>query len=689
MIKLAPFIVLFPLVGAILNGALAYFNKRVPEKTVGWLACGMMALSFIIAAGIFFQLAGLPADDRSWRVVLWPWVTVGGLDLYASFLIDPLSVVMMLVVTGVGLVIHIYSTGYMSHDEGFTRFFAYLNLFCFAMLLLVMGENMLMMFIGWEGVGLCSYLLIGFWFTDPAKAAAGMKAFIVNRIGDFGFIVGTILLFWTLHSIGHPTLRFWELERAVPLLIGQQWLGISVITLAAILLFVGATGKSAQIPLYVWLPDAMAGPTPVSALIHAATMVTAGVYMIARMNFLFSLSPTALAIVATVGTATALFAATIGFAQNDIKKVLAYSTVSQLGTMFAAMGAAAYTAGIFHLVTHAFFKACLFLGSGSVIHAMGGEQDMRKMGGLKKYLPRTYPTFLIATLAIAGIFPFAGFFSKDEILWKSFQHGGMTSFYYFLWLLQVIAAACTAIYMFRAVCMTFYGELRSTPKAHHPPPTPSHQGRGDIAIHESPAAMTIPLIILAALSIVGGFLGFPHFSLIEQWLEPVFAAVPFQGLAEHGINWVEFLLMFVSLGVAVGASTIGFTLYTTRYDIVQKITARIPLLARAAENKYYIDEIYQATAVRLIMIVTKISNWFDANVIDGLVNLQSVVTRGLSDLSGRLDHGVVDGAVNLVSNLTLAGGRRTIRLQTGRIQNYLYVIVGGVVGVMVVRMIMD
>src|SRR5207249_3707745 len=422
-----------------------------------------------------------------------------------AFWVDPLSAVMILVVTGVGGLLHIYATGYMHEDKGFWRFIAFLNLFTAAMLILVTADNLLLMFVGWEGVGLCSYALIGFWYQDHNNARAGNKAFIVNRVGVFGFVLGMFLLFWSFDAQGHGTLTIREMAKWASTLQGQQLWGISVITLATLLLFVGATGKSAQIPLHVWLPDAMAGPTPVSALIHAATMVTAGVYMIARLNFLFALAPLTLAVVATIGAATALLAATIALAQNDIKRVLAYSTVSQLGYMFLAMGVGAYAAGIFHLMTHAFFKACLFLGSGSVIHALGGEQDMRRMGGLVKYMPATSRTFLVATLAIAGCPLLAGFFSKDEILWQAWSSTFGSGL---LWVVAVLVAGMTAFYMFRQVFMVFFGECRADHATQH-------------HLHESPSIMTVPLWLLAGGAILAGWLGFPHHSLFEGWLEPV------------------------------------------------------------------------------------------------------------------------------------------------------------------------
>ncbi|MBI1909919.1 MAG: NADH-quinone oxidoreductase subunit L [Deltaproteobacteria bacterium] len=678
-ISYIPFVPLLPLIGAAVNGFVSFRGWRPARGFVNGVACATIALSFLISLGTFAHFLSLAPEARELTITLWPWIDVGALHTDVAFLIDPLTLTMMLVVTGVGFIIHIYATGYMGHDKDYPRFFAYLNLFCFAMLLLVMGSNLFMMFIGWEGVGLCSYLLIGFWYESKPNAVAGMKAFIVNRIGDWGFLIGLLLLFWTLFQLGHPTVTFTEIRDQAPLLVGQTWGGISVVTLICLFLFIGATGKSAQIPLYTWLPDAMAGPTPVSALIHAATMVTAGVYMIARLHFLYSLSPVALTVVTTVGFATALFAATIGFAQNDIKKVLAYSTVSQLGFMFGAMGVAAYAAGIFHLVTHAFFKACLFLGSGSVIHGMSGEQDMRKMGGLKKFMPVTYKTFLLATLAIAGIFPFAGFFSKDEILWRTFASG-----HYLQWGLGVVAAIGTAIYMFRLVGMTFLGKLHEPiheegieDKHHHP--------------HESPASMTVPLVILAVLSILGGLLGVPaslgHFfhlpNLIERWLSPVFH------LAEegehHAIPVAEYLLMGFSLFIAVGGSYLGYLFYTSRRDIPERFAARFATLYRLVANKYFVDEFYDRVVVQNLLRLNRALDLFDQKVIDGIVNLSGLVTRIFSWISGLLDKYLVDGLVNLLSEATLVAGRNLRRIQTGQIQNYLYMALGGVVVVIVYK----
>ena len=498
-------IVLSPLLGAIL---VALLGRTLPRKVIGTLASAAVGVSFLIGLAAFFKLKELSGHGHGEETVfladhLYRWFAVGGLNVEAAFVFDRLSAVMVLVVAGVSALIHIYSMGYMARDECYWRYFTYLNLFVFFMLLLVTADNAVAMFVGWEGVGLCSYLLIGFWFEDPEKAYAGKKAFVVNRIGDFGFLLGIILIFWSL-----GTVNFNEIAQQAPLLLTG---GGTLATAICLLLFLGATGKSAQIPLYVWLPDAMAGPTPVSALIHAATMVTAGVYMIVRLNVLYLLAPAAMCVVAVVGAATAIYAASIGLMQNDIKKVLAYSTVSQLGYMFLAVGVGAFSAGIFHLVTHAFFKALLFLGSGSVIHAMSNKQDIREMGGLKKQMPVTYWTFLFATLAIAGIPPFSGFFSKDEILWKAFSspQGHWT-----LWLIGFVAAGLTAFYMFRLVFLTFHGECRADEETKH-------------HIHESPSLMTVPLIVLGVLSVIGGFAGIPealwggnHF---HHWLAPCWA----------------------------------------------------------------------------------------------------------------------------------------------------------------------
>ena len=536
MFSFAPYIIIIPFVGFLLNG---FLGKKInSEKISGTIGSLAVFIPFAIAVGIFFEMLNSPIEERSRIIHLFDWISVGSLSIPFALQIDQLSLLMTLIVTGVGFLIHVYSIGYMHGDKGFWRFFTYLNLFITMMLFLVLGNNFLLMFLGWEGVGLCSFLLIGFWHdrkfevggadketsmtTDAAK-----KAFVVNRIGDFGFLIGMFLIY-TLFG----TLTFTDVfSKAATLQSGS-----SIMFWITLCLFIGATGKSAQIPLFVWLPDAMAGPTPVSALIHAATMVTSGIYMIARCSILFALAPETMNIVAIVGISTAVFAATIGLVQNDIKKVLAYSTVSQLGYMFLALGVGAFTAGIFHVMTHAFFKALLFLGSGAVIHAMHEEQDIQKMGGLKKYLPITFITFLIGTIAISGIPPFAGFFSKDEILWKAYSQGNIV-----LWLLGAIGAALTAFYMFRLVSLTF--ENKSRFDSHHTHP------------HEAPKTMTIPLIILAVLSIVGGFVGIPESlgggNAIEKFLEPIFEKAEFRLPLHHeGSHTMEYILMIVSVAIA-------------------------------------------------------------------------------------------------------------------------------------------
>ncbi len=629
-------IVLVPLLGAAVGGLL---NRRLPKKLAGLLACGAVGVSFALSVTVFLRLTRLPAAERFVSDTLTTWIGFGNLQIDLGFSMDPLSGVMALVVTGVGFLIHIYSLGYMAHDEGFSRFFAYLNLFIFAMMTLVLGENLLMLFVGWEGVGLCSYLLISFWFNDEANAAAGKKAFIVNRIGDFGFLLGLFLIGVTLlpHlGAGEGVFSFRVLQHHAGVL-------APVATAICLLLFLGATGKSAQIPLHIWLPDAMAGPTPVSALIHAATMVTAGVYMVARMNFLFVLSPTAMHVVAVVGVVTAIFASTIALTQNDIKKVLAYSTVSQLGYMMLACGVGAFGVAIFHVMTHAFFKALLFLGSGSVIHAMSNEQDMRIMGGLKNKLPVTYWTFFVGTLAIAGVFPLAGFFSKDEILWKAFSSelGGVLP-----WALGFLAAGLTAFYMMRLVVLTFYGENRASSEVK------SH-------IHESPATMTMPLVVLAVLSIVGGWIGWPHFmgggAWFEQWLEPVFAGG--QGVHEavaHGAGHaagpaashamahdttMEWILAGASLAWGLLGLGLGYFVYMKKISIatsLRKMAGGFP--HKVLLNKYYVDEAYEGTFIRPGYLLSKKVLWkiVDAGMIDGLLVNGSALTVAITGSMLRL-----------------------------------------------------
>ncbi|MBU8870097.1 MAG: NADH-quinone oxidoreductase subunit L [Gemmatimonadales bacterium] len=629
-------IVVIPLLGAMVNGLL---NRRLPKQAAGLLACAAVGISFAMSVIVFLRLTGMPAAERMVTDTVATWIGFGKFQVDLAFAMDSLGAVMALVVTGVGFLIHIYSLGYMAHDAGFQRFFSYLNLFIFAMMTLVLGENLLMLFIGWEGVGLCSYLLIAFWFNDEANAAAGKKAFIVNRIGDFGFLIGMFLIGVTvlphLHE-GEGLFSFQVLQHHVGIL-------APVATAICLLLFVGATGKSAQIPLYIWLPDAMAGPTPVSALIHAATMVTAGVYMIARMNFLFVLSPTAMGVVAAVGVATAIFASSIALVQNDIKKVLAYSTVSQLGYMMLACGVGAFGVAIFHVMTHAFFKALLFLGSGSVIHAMSDEQDMRVMGGLKTKLPITYWTFLAGTLAIAGVFPLAGFFSKDEILWKTFsgELGGVLP-----WAIGFLAAGMTAFYMMRLVVMTFYGKNRASAEVQ------SH-------IHESPATMTGVLIVLAVLSIVGGWIGWPHFmgggAWFENWLEPVFAGAHGAGAAAvaggHGAGHVghdttiEWILAGASLAWGILGLSLGYFVYTRKVSIAEsfrRLGGGFP--HKVLLNKYYVDEGYEAVFIRPGFKLSKSILWkiVDAGLIDGLmVNGSALVVAVLGSVLRIFQNGMV------------------------------------------------
>ena len=591
------FVLLFPLAGAIVNGLC---GKKLSPSIVGFIGCATVGLAFLISILVFLDLLKLSPEHRLFEKEFFTWIGSGSFTAVAGLQVDPLSTVMILVVTGVGLLIHIYSVGYMHGDNGFYRYFTYLNLFTFSMLLLVLANNFLLMFIGWEGVGLCSYLLIGYWFEKKSASSAGKKAFIVNRIGDFGFILAILLIFVTFNTVD-----FTEVFHSAP---KQLTMGSLVATVITLLLFLGATGKSAQIPLYTWLPDAMEGPTPVSALIHAATMVTAGVYMVVRCNVLFVMSPFSLTIVAVIGGATALFAATIGLAQNDIKRVLAYSTVSQIGYMFLACGVGAFVTGIFHLITHAFFKALLFLGSGSVIHALGGEQDMRKMGGLKKYLPTTYKTFLIGTLAIAGIPPFAGFFSKDEILLEAYTKGNLL-----FWGLGAFAALLTAFYMFRLLFMTFHGKSRMDKHVEE-------------HVHESPMTMLLPLMILAFLSIVGGFLGFPAASAINNFLAPVVGGGEHIGMVDGGeTHHVSQNLMFSMMGLSTGIAIVGimlaYVMYCKKPDLPAQIAGRFKFVYNIILNKYYVDEIYDATVVNpTIKSSFFLWRWIDVRIIDGFVN---------------------------------------------------------------------
>ena len=590
---------LIPLCASVVN---LFFGRWLGKPLAGALASAAVGASFALAFYLFWQMA----STAIWRDTVFTWIQSGSFQVNLSFQVDALTAVMLLIVTGIGFLIHVYSLGYMGHDDDRVRFFIYLNLFIFFMLLLVMADNLLLLFVGWEGVGLCSYLLIGFWHRDHNNTIAGNKAFIVNRIGDFGFLLGIFLLVTELGRQGVWTLDFIQLQQQVKVL------GPATLTLITFLLFIGAAGKSAQIPLFVWLPDAMAGPTPVSALIHAATMVTAGVYMTARLHFLFALAPATLGLIAVVGAATALLAATIALTQNDIKKVLAYSTVSQLGYMFIAVGLGAFGAAIFHVFTHAFFKACLFLGSGSVIHALGGEQDMRKMGGLKAHMPLTYWTYMVATLALAGI-PFtAGFFSKDLILWQAFSHGAFV-----LWGVGLITAGMTAFYMFRQVFMVFHGECRADEhaKAH---------------LHESPAVMTLPLIVLAVGSIFTGWLGAPEYlwgSRWDHWLEPLFGAA-----AHHGSVSSEVIVTLITVAVVAAGIYLAYGKYGRAGAQVAEPAAG-NWLQQLSRNKFYVDEFYDAILVRPFTATSSFfARFVDPWVIDGAVNGVAAATRGASTL---------------------------------------------------------
>jgi NADH-quinone oxidoreductase subunit L len=583
-----------PLLGFLI---LSLLNKHIPKSASGYIASAMMLGSFLLVLNLLFD--ALAGKLNSTPVVLFDWVHAGNLNLSLSFQIDNLSVWFMSIITGVGFLIHMYSISYMHDDEGVTRYFSYLNLFVFSMLLLVMGSNFVVMFMGWEGVGLCSYLLIGFWFKNQSYNNAAKKAFIMNRIGDLGFLLGMLLIY---HQFN--TLEYTEVfDQALKIINPNENSGIMIaITL---LLFVGAMGKSAQIPLYTWLPDAMAGPTPVSALIHAATMVTAGIYMIARSNVLYSLAPLTLDFIFAIGTATAILAALIGLTQTDIKKVLAYSTVSQLGFMFMAIGLGGYTAGVFHVTTHAFFKALLFLGAGSVIHAMGGEQDIRKMGGLMKKLPITFFTFIIATLAIAGIPPLAGFFSKDAILALAFEASPIK------WGLGVFAALLTTFYMFRMLFLTFFGEFRGT----------QHQKEH---LHESPLLMTIPLIILATLTIFSGFIEIPHVFVHEgsNWFSHYLAAANISLSAPSHISAsTEFMLMGTALGLVSLVILFTYVLYVSKKTMPPASESDLSFIDKLSFNKFYVDEIYDTIIVKPIALLSDLNALIENQFIDRIVNL--------------------------------------------------------------------
>ncbi len=659
-----------PLAGVVLNLLL---GGRLGKRFVGVVSCSSVGLSFLASAGVFLDLLAREPALRHFEKHIFTWFLSGSFKVEAALLVDPLSVLMMLVVSGVGFLIHVYSVGYMGADKGYRRYFIYLNLFMFSMLTLVSGANFLLLYIGWEAVGLCSYLLIGFWFERKSAADAGKKAFIVNRIGDFGFALGILLLFKTF-----GTLEF----GAVFSQAGQQFAAGSVLmTAITLLLFMGATGKSAQLPLYTWLPDAMEGPTPVSALIHAATMVTAGVYMVARCSALFVLSPVSMGVVAVVGLATAVYAASIGLVQNDFKRVLAYSTISQLGYMFLACGVGAFAVGIFHLMTHAFFKALLFLVAGAVIHALAGEQDVRNMGGLRKELRIPFWTFLVASLAIAGIFPLSGFFSKDEILWETLQNRGVV-----MWAVASVGVVLTAFYMFRLVFLVFFGEPRHGKHVHRPP-----------------ASMQIPLASLGVLSVIGGLVGAPMLfgrHLVKDFLAPVFkyggghaGVVPHAGeaaaqlagtqaaggiqesvgshvsqaaagahaAATHAagahFGTSELVMALVSVSIAVVGIVLAYRFYVVSPEVPERLKQRFSRAYSLLFNKYYVDEIYHAVFVRPAFA------------------LASGLWRYLDDL-------VIDGAVNGSARAVELGSGALRRLQTGRLQNYALSLVLGAAAVL-------
>lgn len=629
MKDLAWLIPALPLIGFLFS---IFFGKRLPKNLVASVASVAVLVPFILTVSIFIPFVNT-LDAEPIRILLGEWIQIGKLSVNYSFQLDQLSLMMMLVITGVGFLIHVYSAGYMHDDPGFSRFFAYLNLFIFFMLILVMGSNYIMLFIGWEGVGLCSYLLIGFWYKNPEYNKAANKAFIMNRIGDLGLLLGIFLLYLRFSTLEYNRISL----EALDIMSGDP-----IIRNATLLLFVGAIGKSAQLPLFTWLPDAMAGPTPVSALIHAATMVTAGVYLIIRSNVLFTLAPFTQEIIMIVGLCTALFAASIGLKQNDIKKVLAYSTVSQLGYMFFALGLGAYSAAYFHLFTHAFFKALLFLGSGSVIHAMGGEQDIRKMGGLKKALPITHFTFLIGTIAIAGIPPLAGFFSKDQILASAFAHNPV------LWILGVCGALMTAFYMFRLYYLTFFGSFRGTHEQEH-------------HLHESPKTMTIPLVILAICSCLAGFVNIPEVLGGTHWLdrffEPILAGSSLIledfGVEHHLSHSLEIILMVISVSAVLGVMGYAWIRYKKNGHIPAAEGEHITAFEKLLVNKYYIDELYDSVVANPVVSASKgIYKFLEVNVIDRIVNG--------------------------VGQLVVLGSRTARFLQTGNVGFYIFAMVIGV-----------
>jgi NADH-quinone oxidoreductase subunit L len=695
---------LIPLLPAFGATVMFFFGRKLQKATVSAVCVGTIVLAFLMACGAVWQYSAWSSTPENfhkpYQTILYTWLgtdtgqmnytthdgSQAAFQADAGFLLDPLSGIWLLFVTGVGMLIHIYSTGYMAHEGGYYRFFGYLNLFMFSMLTLILANNYVLMFVGWEGVGLCSYLLIGFYFHRKSATDAGNKAFIVNRIGDAGFLLGMFFIAWYFGS-----LRFIDVTAAARS--GRFAIGDPIITAATLLLFVGACGKSAQLPLYVWLPDAMEGPTPVSALIHAATMVTAGVYMVARSNALFVLAPTSMKTVAIVGALTAIFAASIGLVQNDIKRVLAYSTVSQLGYMFLALGVGAFSAGVFHVFTHAFFKALLFLGAGAVIHSMSGEQDMRNMGDLAHRIPITYRTMLVATLAIAGIPPFAGFFSKDEILWQTWASEGGA--YRILWFVGYATALMTAFYMFRLIYLTFFGKPRMSHEAEH-------------HIHECPHSMAIPLLVLALFSLSAGWLSWPP-SLggskrFEKFLDPVFAkeAQVFQEEGKAGqlaagekeaehTTPTEYLLMFLS----VGAAAVGWGMARRSYNHADKgytepIAVAAPPVYNLLLHKYYVDEGYDYVftgrrklgGVRLgVLGLGEASAWFDTSVVDGAVNAAGWITRLTATISSWWDKWIIDGiGVNGPAILARMLSYPARLFEWGLVQWYALVMTAGLVG---------
>ncbi len=662
-----------PLLGFLVNGIVGLTMRArsgaTPARSfVYWVACGTVFLSFAMSVGAVYQLTGLEPERRVVQETVFHWIpgnvlaTASGesaaFSIPWNLHLDPLSGVMILFVTGIGFLIHVYSIGYMWDDKGFYRFFAYLNLFMFMMLTLVLGGNYLVLFVGWEGVGLCSYLLIGFYTHKKSAGDAAKKAFVVNRVGDFGFILGMFFLF---SQFG--TLTFTDLFARIAAAHPEPEAAWGALSWIALLLFIGAVGKSAQVPLYVWLPDAMEGPTPVSALIHAATMVTAGVYMVARSTAIYSRAPEVALTVAAVGIFTALLAATIGLFQTDIKRVLAYSTVSQLGYMFTALGVGAVAAGMFHVFTHAFFKALLFLGSGSVIHALHHEQDMRRMGGLRGKLPITWATMGIGTLAIAGFPPLAGFFSKDEILWKTFASGHLL-----IWLVGVAVAGMTAFYMFRLMFLTFHGGPRhSEETAHH--------------VHESPRSMTVPLMILAAGSALVGFLGLPAWlgapNLFEHFLEPALAMGLSEGHQTHHSAALEAGLALFSVAVAAAGLGLAVHFFLRSPERAEALRSRFRGLHQLVYRKYYVDEIYDALIVERVKDTGDALSWFDAKIVDGAVNGSALMTRVTAWISGQADLQVVDRLVNLTGETVTFFSSVFRRLQTGLMQRYaLFFVIG-------------